>query len=419
MVAVVTAGREPADSQVRGPDRPWAVRARRVLDASASTWLEGVVVICQGDRILEVTRSAPTGVPVSDLGERSLLPGLIDTHTHIFLQGNHDQQEYAAQILAEDPAHRVARAVRALGIALRHGFTTLRDLGTEGAGFGDVALRAAVEEGVVAGPRLQVAGPAIGATHAYPISNYRDDWSFPVGVAECDGAEGCRREVRRQIARGVDWIKVYATAGSRMGLDPAGYPDSPPPWTQVEMNTIVETAHEQGVRVAAHAMAATGTDMAVAAGVDSVEHGNAIRPETAEAMAERGIYLVPTLLALREQPRTSFENCRRAGVRVALGTDVGAFYWDEHNQARELELLVGLGLTPAEAVRSATVVAAELLGLSGEVGEIGPGRCADLIACPGDPLSDVALLQQVDVVIRAGRLVTTVDRQPSGPVAVG
>lgn len=387
-----------------------AVRAKRVLDTDRGRWLSDGAVVIRDDRILEVTPFVPSTASMIDLGDRSLLPGLIDAHTHILLQGNHNRQEYAAQILEEDPAHRVASAVRSLAIALGHGFTALRDLGTEGAGFADVALRSAVEEGILSGPRLQVAGPAIAATHSYPISNYRADWTFPVGVAECDGVEGCRREVRRQIARGVDWIKVYATSGSGMRLGEDGYLDSPPPWTVAELNTLVEVAHEHGVRVAAHAMAATGTDMAVEAGVDSIEHGTAIRPATAATMAERGIVLVPTLLALREPSVQSLQNCRNAGVTFVFGTDVGAFYWDEFNQCRELELLVDLGLTPLEAIRSATVAAAALLGQSGDLGEIKAGAYADLVACPGDPLNDVAALQRVDVVLKAGRVLVSTDQ---------
>ncbi len=402
-----------------GPDPAplLALRSKRVLDAAHGRWITDAVVVVKDGRIVEVTSSVPGAATLIDLGDRSLLPGLVDAHTHIFLQGNHDPGEYADQILAEDPAHRVARAVRSLRIALEHGFTTLRDLGTEGAGFADVALRAAVEEEVLPGPRLQVAGPAIGATHSYAISNYRSDWAFPVGVAECDGVEGCRREVRRQISRGVDWIKVYVTSGTGVRVDADGYSDSPPPWTMAELQTLVDVAHEGGLAVAAHAMAATGTDMAVAAGVDSIEHGTAIRPATAYAMAERGIALVPTLLALREQPRQSFQNCRAAGVPIVFGTDVGAFYWDEFNQARELELLVELGMTPAEAIRSATVAAAALLRRAGELGDITAGARADLVACPGDPLRDVATMQAVDVVIKGGQLVLAPDqvlRQPAG-----
>jgi len=310
---------------VEGKQKPaLALRAKRVLDVHAGRWLADTVVVVRGDRIEQVGGPVPEGAEVVDLGERSLLPGLIDTHTHVLLQGNRSSQDYAAQILQEEPAHRVARAVRSMEIALSHGFTTVRDLGTEGTGFADVALRDAAAEGIIRGPQMLVAGPAIARTYSYPILGYRSDWHFPVGVAECDGVEGCRREVRRQVARGIDWVKVYATAGRGMQLTDDGYADSPPPWTESELQAIVDEAHALGIPVAAHATSVTGTEMAVAAGVDSIEHGSAIRPATARAMAELGIPLVPTLLVGPERQQRAFTNCLSAGVTIVFGTDVGA-----------------------------------------------------------------------------------------------
>ena len=382
-----------------------ALRAKRVLDVYAGRWLADTVVVVRGDRIEQVGGPVPEGTEMVDLGERSLLPGLIDTHTHVLLQGNRSTQEYAAQILQEEPAHRVARAVRSMEIALSHGFTCVRDLGTEGAGFADVALRDAAAAGIVRGPRMLVAGPAIGRTYSYPIFGYRSDWQFPVGVAECDGVEGCRREVRRQVARGIDWVKVYATAGRGLQLTEDGYADSPPPWTEGELQAIVDEAHALGIPVAAHATSVTGTEMAVAAGVDSIEHGSAIRPATARAMAARGIPLVPTLLVGPERQQRAFTNCLSAGGTIAFGTDIGAFDWEEVNQASELEIMVGMGQSPAEAIRSATSGAAALLRRKGLLGEITVGAQADLIACPGDPLTRVAALTEVDVVMKAGVIV--------------
>jgi imidazolonepropionase-like amidohydrolase len=384
-----------------------------VLDVVQGVWLSKAVVVVEGGLISEVVPSPPEGADLLDLGDRSLLPGLIDTHTHIFLQGNRTSAEYAYQILEEEPAHRVARAVRSLGTALRHGFTCLRDLGTEGAGFGDVALRQAVSEGVLTGPELLAAGPAIGARYSYPIAGYRSDWSFPVGVAECDGVEGCRREVRRQVARGVDWVKVYASAGPKSELNQDGYMDGPPPWTAAELSAIVDEAHARGVPVAAHAMTVSGTDMAVAAGVDSIEHGSAITPGTAEMMARRGIPLIPTLLALREAPRISFANCLAAGVEVVFGTDVGAFRWEDVNQAAEFRRMVEMGMSPLQTIRSATLNAAALLRRQRELGEISPGHRADLVACSGDPLQDVGTLEAVDFVMKSGTVIHQAGRRPS------
>jgi len=390
-----------------------------VLAPSADSWATATDVLVQDGLIGRVGGQMPADVPLIDLGDRSLLPGLIDTHTHVLLQGNRTSEEYAHQILQEEPAHRVVRAVRSMGIALEHGFTTIRDLGTEGAGFADVALRDAAAASIVTGPRMLVAGPAVCSTGSYPILGYRSDWEFPTGVAQCDGVDGCRREVRRQVARGIDWLKIYVSGGRGRHLTEDGYCDSPPVWTEAELRALVDQAHDQGIPVAAHAMSVIGTDMAVAAGVDSVEHGTAIRPETAEAMADRGIVLVPTLLAfhelagrgdspaqagpgLRDSQLLSLANCRRAGVRIVFGTDAGAFDWLATNQVLELGLLAELGLTAGEALRAATVAAAALLRESHHLGEIAEGAAADLIACPGDPLADLAVLRDVDLVLKQG-----------------
>ena len=229
--------------------------------------------------------------------------------------------------------------------------------------------------------------------------------------------------MRREIARGVDWIKVYATQGRGLHLTDDGYLDAPPPWTQTELEALVDEAHRQGLRVAAHASEATGTDMAVAAGVDSIEHGYSIRPGTARAMAERGIALVPTLLVAREVSgnraaergapwsevpeihRRSVENCRQAGVPIVFGTDVGGFEWEHVNQAEELRILVELGWSPLEALQSATLLAARLLEREGQLGELTVGAAADLAACPGDPLDEIDRVLGIDVVVRAGRVV--------------
>lgn len=422
----------PSPEAASGPGaaRPLALRARRVLDVRAGRTIADGVVVCRGDRIEQVGGRPPADAELLDLGDRTLMPGLIDTHTHVLLQGNRTREAYAHQILREDPAHRVVRAVRSLGIALAHGFTTLRDLGTEGCGYADVAIRDAVSEGVVPGPRLLVAGPAIGRTGSYPILGYRSDWRFPVGVAECEGEEGCRSEVRRAVARGVDWIKVYATQGRGLHVTDDGYLDAPPPWTQAELDALVDEAHRQGLRVAAHASEATGTDMAVSAGADTIEHGYSIRPATASAMAERGIALVPTLLVAREVSahraaergapwtevpaihRRSVENCRQAGVPIVCGTDAGGFEWEDVNQAEELRILVDLGWSPLEAIRSATLLAARLLDREGRIGELTAGAAADLAACPGDPLEDIDRILDVDAVVRAGRVVVA---PPAGP----
>ena len=404
------------------PEKSVALRASRLLDVSAGRYIENPVVLVRGDRIESVGTQVPSGAKVLDLGDRVLLPGLIDAHTHILLQGDATQAEYEHQILKEYPAHRVARAVLALKIALEHGFTTMRDVETEGASYGDVALRDAVNEGIIPGPRMQVAGLALSTTGTYPIQRFRPDWKFPSGVQVCDGADACRKAVREQRSYGVDWIKVYANTGG-LRVTPDGYIDSPPNWTKEELEAVVSEAHGSGLKVAAHATSDTGTRLAIAAGVDSIEHGTSIRPENAREMAKKGIFLCPTLTVTayvaeprakegraiwKEIPRVqgrSFDNCRKAGVKIAFGTDAGGFPWIEINQAQEFEHEVRLSMSPLEAIRSATTVAAELLGLPGKIGVIAPGAYADLVAVSGDPLKDVSALSKIDFVMKGGQVV--------------
>ncbi len=401
-----------------------AIKAARLLDVKTGRYVANPVVVVSGGRVQSIgtSSSVPAGARVIDLGPRVLLPGLIDAHTHILLQGDPTQIEYEEQILKEYPAHRVARAVRSLKIALENGFTTMRDLETEGAGYDDVALRDAVNEGVIPGPRLKVVGPALSTTGSYPILHFRPDWKFPTGVMVCDGADDCRRAVREQLSYGTDWIKIYAnTGGLRLTAD--GYVDSPPNFTKEEIEAVVSEAHAKGAKVAAHARSDTGLRIAIAAGVDSIEHGDSIRPEAAAEMARKGIFLSPTLTVAdyvsgprakagcaicAEMPKIhakSFENCRKAGVKIAFGTDAGGFPWTEIHQAKEFEYEVRYGMTPIEAIRSATTVAAELLGMAGQVGTLEPGAFADVVAVSGDPLADVSVLSKIDFVMKGGEVV--------------
>jgi len=419
-------GLAAAPSPAGSPDAPeaavLAIRAARLLDVSSGRYVENPVVVVRGDRIERVGSSVPDGAKVLDLGDRTLLPGLIDAHTHVLLQGDATAAEYEEQILKEYPAHRVVRAVRALKIALEHGFTALRDLETEGAGYSDVALRDAVNEGVVPGPRMQVVGPALSTTGSYPITRFRPDWQFPVGVQVCDGADPCRRAVREQLSYGTDWVKIYANTGG-LRLTDDGWVDSPPNWTREEIAAVVSEAHAHRVKVAAHARSDTGVRIAVEAGVDSIEHGDSIRPEMASEMARKGIAFCPTLTVANyvagpranagcaicgELPKIqarSFANCRKAGVKIVFGTDAGGFPWTEINQAQEFEWEVKLGMSPLEAIRTATVAAADLLGWHGRAGTVEGGAWADLVAVRGDPLKDASVLSRIDWVMKGGRVI--------------
>ena len=396
------------------------IRARRLLDVRSGRYEENAVIGVRGDRIESVGTPLASGTRIIDLGDRVLLPGLIDCHTHVFLQGTRGKADFLYQLLQEHRAHRVVRAVRALRIALDHGFTMARDMGTEGAGYDDVGLRDGVAEGVIPGPRLQVAGPAMSSTGTYSISGYRDDWKYPSGVLVADGVEGCRRGVREQMAYGLEWIKVYANGGPGERMTEDGYIESAPNWTAEEFKAIVDEAHARGARVASHATSDTGVRMALDAGVDSIEHGFSVRPEVAHRMASQGVYLCPMLLPteyvseVRARERTplwahapaiqarSLRNCLDAGVKVVFGTDAGTAPWTEVNEAEEFAFETRLGMSSIDAIRSATTLAAELLGVSAEAGVLAPGMRADVIAVPGDPLADVASLTSVDFVMKAG-----------------
>lgn len=408
-----------------GSGKPIVIRAARLLDVRTGRYEDQPAVTVVDGRIERVelgSSGAPPGAAVIDLPGKTLLPGLIDAHTHLLLQGDATSREYEDQILKEAVPHRVARAIRAARIALEHGFTTLRDVETEGAGDADVALRDAIEEGIIPGPRLKVVTRALATTGSYPLLGFRSDWVFPTGVQVCDGAEACRKAVREQIARGADWIKIYANTGG-LFLTSDHYVDSDRIWTKEEMAAVVDEAHARHRRVAAHATSDTGVRMAVEAGVDSIEHGDSIRPEIAAEMARRRIFLCPTIwigkyvagprakegrriwAEMPEVERKSFQNAMRAGVPIAFGTDAGGFPWTEFSEALEFSAMVEDGMTPIEAIRCATLGAARLLRMEDEIGTLEVGKSADLIAVDGDPLRDVRALESVSFVMKGGDVV--------------
>jgi len=396
----------------------FAVAGDRVFDARAGAWADGTVVLVEDRAIAGIARSAPDGWPVLDLTGTSLLPGLIDAHTHVLLRSSWNERELARQMVEENPGHRAASAVQAMTIALRNGFTTIRDLGSEGAGYADAGLRDAAREGLVPGPRMLVAGPAIRSLGGYPVPGQPRSMTFPAGIGSCAGPVACRETVRTQIAHGIDCLKIYVSERFEPPADEHGYPDGPLVWTEEEVEALVDEAHRQGIRVAAHSLTLSGARLAVAAGVDSIDHGFGISPGLAAEMAARGTALVPTLLVTREHAahghgvselaraahNRSFVNCLEAGVRIVLGTDVGGFEWTRVPQAEEFGLMTALGMAPADALQAGTLRAAELLGLSGSAGVIEPGVPADLVAVAGDPLRDIACLQQVKLVIQDGRI---------------
>ena len=409
-----TGAREKAKSSDEA--KKVAVRAGRLIDGKSDAPVSHALILIEGDKIVSVAKgeAAPSGVEVIDLSEATVLPGFIDTHTHVLLNGDVTEADYAAQLLRHSAAYRAILAARNARIALEHGFTTLRDLETEGAMYADVDLKTAIANGEVPGPRMQVATRAMTPTGMYPLLGYNWELQVPKGVEYVDGAEGARKAVREQVMYGADWIKYYSDRGYHFGDD--GVLHSMVNFTEEEAKAIVDEGHRLGKKVAAHAIGSDGIAAALHAGVDTIEHGDGLTDALIDELARRGVYWVPTVSVgvyvapgrggnwpkMEQAEKVAFHKALARGVRIALGTDVGGFDWRELNQAKEFEYYVQYGMTPMQAIRSGTSVAAELLGWKGKAGSIEPGAWADLVAVSGDPLKDIAELQRVKFVMKGG-----------------
>lgn len=380
----------------------------------------GVIAVADGKiaGILDaVPASRPAGAKLLDLRRETCLPGLIDTHTHVLLQGDITAADYDKQLLKESQAYRAILGAQSAKKALLYGFTTIRDLETEGAGYADVDIKHAIQQGIVPGPRMRVATRALDVTGAYPLQGYVFGLAVPHGVQLVDGPDECRKAVREQISYGADWIKVYVDRGYH--VRPDGVLDDIPTFTPEELAAMVDEAHREGHPIAAHAMGLHGVHNAVVAGVDSVEHGNYIAPEDLKMMVAKGIYYVPTIyvgeyvakgraaegapvwLQMIEIHQETFRRAMAAGVKIAFGTDAGGFDWNI-DPAIEFGEMVKFGMTPVQALRSATSSAAQLMRMQKEVGTLEAGKNADVVAVPGNPLQDATVLQKVDFVMKGG-----------------
>jgi len=405
-------------------ERPLVVTAAALIDGVAAKPRANVAVVVRAGRIVAVRDRGAADLPADaehiDLGDATLLPGLIDTHTHLFLQGEVPAEGgYDAQLLKQPLAYRVARAVVAARRALEQGFTTLRDLETEGAGYGDIGIKQAIEAGHIPGPRLLVVTRAISTTGGYPLEGYAPEIEVPKGAQLIDGPVEARKAAREQLDHGADWIKVYMT--HRSWVDAAGNLVSQPTLTVEELRAIVDETHGWGRKVACHAYGGIGLQRALDGGCDSIEHGLDLSDVQIAQMLKQGTWYVPTLAVYykdwdppdtadgrRDRKRVavhevSFRKALKAGVRIAFGTDMGGIAWSEPI-AQEFPREVELGMTPMQAIQSATSRAAELLGMEGRIGVVRAGADADLVAVRGDPLTDVARLADVAFVMKGGQV---------------
>jgi len=399
------------------------IRAGTLIDGKSDTPRHNQVIVIRSNKIESVgnaTAKVPDGATVIDLSHATVMPGLIDTHTHIFLQGEVPALGgYDIQLLKYPLAYRAARATVSARRALEQGFTTLRDVETEGAGYGDIGIKQAIEEGVIPGPRLFVVTRAISTTGGYPLEGYAPEIEVPKGAQLIDGPVEARKAARQQLEHGADWLKVYMTHRSCVGKN--GELVSQPTLTLEEIKAVTDEAHGWGKRVACHAYSGIGLHRAIDGGCDSIEHGLDLDDAALAQMAKQGTWYVPTLAVYygdwepentpggqRDRKRASvheesFKKAMKANLKIAFGTDIGGIPWTEPI-AQEFGYMTKFGMSPMDAIKSATSRAAELLDMQGQLGEIRAGALADIVAVNGDPLADPKELGHVSFVMKDGKV---------------
>ena len=395
------------------------IKCGKLLDTKTGTVLEKQYVLIKGNTVVSVGANASAADSTIDLSSYFVMPGMIDCHTHVLLQGDITQDDYDVQVLKESIPYRTIRGIKSAERALMNGFTTIRDLGTEGALYADVDIKKAINNGVTAGPRMFVSTLAINTTGHYPIkaSEYAWEMKMPKGVQEITGADEARKAVREQLEHGADWIKIYADRGYIK--QPDGSYRALSNFTDDEINAIGNETIGSRKNFAAHAMTRDGIISAVNAGARSIEHGLGMDDESMKLMAEKGVYWCPTLfvnefvaegraklgspinLQFSKSIPETFKKAMKAGVKLAYGTDIGGYDWNLP-QAKDFTYFVEWGLTPIQAIQTATTTAAALLGQEGKIGEIKAGAFADIIALKKDPLKNIEALQNIDWVMKDG-----------------
>src|SRR5882757_2577724 len=398
------------------PEKTIAIRAGHLIDGKADKALDNALIVIEDDKIVYVAAggAAPAGAEVIDLSKATILPGLIDTHTHVLLNGDITAEDYDKQLLKDSIPYRAILGARNARIALENGFTSIRDLETEGAMYADTDVKKAIANGEVTGPRMQVATRAMTPTGMYPLLGYSWELKVPTGVQYVDGVDGARKAVREQIMYGADWIKYYSDRKYHFEAD--GVLHSMVNFTDEEAKAIVDETHRLGKKVTAHAIGSDGITAALRAGVDTIEHGDGLTDALMDDMAKRGIYWVPTITVgmyvapgragnwpkMADLQRENFPKAVKKGVKIALGTDAGGFDWKALNEAKEFEYYAQYGMTPMQAIRAGTSVPAELLGWGDKAGTVEAGKWADLVAVSGDPLKNIKELENVKFVLKGG-----------------